>query len=110
VSWDRIEIGTALPNRLTQQLKNVAQRRRHSATQRSCTSADPILKSMPCILLTGASTSYTGPGADHRFKTRTSIRPLSSKLIPKEWLPGMDSNHELDKILKSHNLLIPKSH
>jgi site-specific DNA recombinase len=25
------------------------------------------------------------------------------------WLPGMDSNHELDKILKSHNLLILKS-
>jgi site-specific DNA recombinase len=25
------------------------------------------------------------------------------------WLPGMDSNHELDKILKSHNLLILQS-
>ena len=24
------------------------------------------------------------------------------------WLPGMDSNHELDKILKAHNLLILK--
>ena len=28
---------------------------------------------------------------------------------PEEWLPGMDSNHELDRILKSHNLLILKS-
>src|SRR5262249_8629178 len=26
------------------------------------------------------------------------------------WLPGMDSNHELDRILKSHNLLILQSH
>ena len=25
------------------------------------------------------------------------------------WLPGMDSNHELDMIFKSHNLLILKS-
>jgi hypothetical protein len=25
------------------------------------------------------------------------------------WLPGMDSNHELDRILKSHNLLILQS-
>jgi len=25
------------------------------------------------------------------------------------WLPGMDSNHELDKFLKSHNLLILQS-
>jgi hypothetical protein len=25
------------------------------------------------------------------------------------WLPGMDSNHELDRILKSRNLLILKS-
>ena len=25
------------------------------------------------------------------------------------WLPGMDSNHELDKILKSHKLLILQS-
>src|ERR1017187_1190461 len=27
----------------------------------------------------------------------------------KEWLPGMDSNHELDTFLKCHNLLILKS-
>ena len=27
----------------------------------------------------------------------------------KQWLPGMDSNHELDKFLKSRNLLILKS-
>ena len=27
-----------------------------------------------------------------------------------EWLPGMDSNHELDRILMSHNLLILRSH
>ena len=26
------------------------------------------------------------------------------------WLPGMDSNHELDKILMSRNLLILQSH
>ena len=26
------------------------------------------------------------------------------------WLPDMDSNHELDKFLKSRNLLIIKSH
>jgi len=26
-----------------------------------------------------------------------------------KWLPGMDSNHELDKILKSRNLLILQS-
>jgi hypothetical protein len=25
------------------------------------------------------------------------------------WLPGMDSNHELDKILNTHNLLILQS-
>ncbi len=25
------------------------------------------------------------------------------------WLPGTDSNHELDRILKSHNLLILQS-
>jgi hypothetical protein len=27
----------------------------------------------------------------------------------KEWLPGMDSNHELDRILNSRNLLILQS-
>ena len=27
----------------------------------------------------------------------------------KVWLPGMDSNHELDKILNSRNLLILQS-
>jgi site-specific DNA recombinase len=30
--------------------------------------------------------------------------------LNENWLPGMDSNHELDRILKSHNLLILKSH
>ena len=33
--------------------------------------------------------------------------PMSSKA--KLWLPDMDSNHELDRILKSHNLLILQS-
>jgi hypothetical protein len=30
-------------------------------------------------------------------------------LKQKVWLPGMGSNHELDKIFKVHNLLILKS-
>jgi len=38
---------------------------------------------------------------------RLADRPTSSELTL--WLPGMDSNHELDRFLKSHNLLILKS-
>ncbi len=49
---------------------------------------------------------------------RSSNRASCSKEMAKAgsgrdseiWLPGMDSNHELDRILKSHNLLILKSH
>jgi hypothetical protein len=31
------------------------------------------------------------------------------KFVGKRWLPGMDSNHELDKILNAHKLLILQS-
>jgi hypothetical protein len=31
------------------------------------------------------------------------------RLGNQNWLPGMDSNHELDRILMSHNLLILQS-
>jgi hypothetical protein len=40
------------------------------------------------------------------------MRPLTQLLCVQcgfSWLPGMDSNHELDRFLKSRNLLILKS-
>ena len=49
----------------------------------------------------------------HRSKLQMEIfeleefQPSSQKR--KDWLPGLDSNHELDRILKSHKLLIQKS-
>ena len=44
------------------------------------------------------------------YKIGTASRKIACKLlIIKVWLPGMGSNRELDKILKSHNLLILQS-
>ena len=41
---------------------------------------------------------------------QTQQKEIEMKVTDKEiWLPGMDSNHELDRILKSHNLLILQS-
>jgi hypothetical protein len=42
------------------------------------------------------------------------MRLASEKVLPEseskeKWLPGTDSNHELDEILKTHNLLILQS-
>jgi hypothetical protein len=42
----------------------------------------------------------------HGFGIRFTARPCTIELV---WAPGMDSNHELDRILMSHNLLILQS-
>jgi site-specific DNA recombinase len=46
--------------------------------------------------------------ANESAQTETSGEPPEHGLN-QNWLPGMDSNHELDKILKSRNLLILQS-
>jgi hypothetical protein len=45
----------------------------------------------------------------NRGKENASGLATSGSANFDNWLPGMDSNHELDRILKSHNLLILKS-
>ena len=49
---------------------------------------------------------------NRRFCTRLvhgRVGSHSKMLKLKSWLPGMGSNHELDRFLKSHNLLILKT-
>jgi hypothetical protein len=47
---------------------------------------------------------------DALYKIGTATEKVACKLLKqKVWLPGMGSNHELDRILKSHNLSILQS-
>ena len=52
---------------------------------------------------------FTFGTAWYKIRTATEIFP-SNLLKQKVWLPGMGSNHELYRILNSHNLLILQSH
>jgi site-specific DNA recombinase len=47
--------------------------------------------------------------ANESAQTET-VGELTESGLNQNWLPGMDSNHELDRILMSHNLLILQSH
>jgi hypothetical protein len=46
--------------------------------------------------------------ANESAQTET-VGELTESGLNQNWLPGMDSNHELDRILMSHNLLILQS-
>jgi len=46
----------------------------------------------------------------NRLSARKERKDAMSNADSEIWLPGMDSNHELDKILMFHNLLILQSH
>jgi hypothetical protein len=45
-----------------------------------------------------------------RLEHAVQVTGTASTAKNENWLPGMDSNHELDNILKFHNLLILQSH
>ena len=51
---------------------------------------------------------FTNSAARYKICT-TPPKYLCNLLKQKVWLPGMGSNHELDRILKSRNLLILQS-
>jgi len=74
---------------------------------------DSIFESMLCALHLGDSMSSAG---SHACRAETSVQKPHTEtarvfqiIETKGWLPGMDSNHKLDKFLKSHNLLILQS-
>jgi hypothetical protein len=51
-----------------------------------------------------------GPSSVHVQNPYKNASMIPYIIESKGWLPGMDSNHELDTLLKSRNLLILQSH
>jgi len=76
---------------------------------------DPLMECRASVnyalLFCGRGFEIRKPCQVCRSQVRQTGTPrFSYKLLKqKVWLSGMDSNHELDTILKSHNLLILKS-